>query len=98
MKTLEQLRDEKFRDPETAAQISSSSHYFAFCEGFAYRDELANDQLEKMTKALQVAREALKAINKEELDNQRPGGGYSKSASLSYETLTEINKILKGLK
>ena len=97
MKTLEQLRDEKFRDPETAAQISSSSHYFAFCEGFAYRDELANDQLEKMTKALQVMREALNwySSHDKEMTSEWAKSGIWRQAK---KALADVEKILEGLK
>ena len=34
--------------------------------------------------------EALEKINREELNSQRPGGGYSNSAKISYEALKEF--------
>lgn len=38
-------------------------------------------------KQIKALKKALEEINKEELNSQRPGGGYSKSASISYEAL-----------
>lgn len=37
-------------------------------------------------------KKALQEINKEELNSQRPGGGYSKSATISYEALLTTNE------
>jgi len=34
---------------------------------------------------------ALKEVNKEELNNQRPGGGYSRSATISYNAIQKFN-------
>jgi len=36
---------------------------------------------------------ALKQINQEELNNQRPGGGHSRSATLSYEALKLVGEL-----
>ena len=51
-------------------------------------------QIQKLTAALIEVRHVMKAINDEELNSQRPGGTYSKSARLSYEALTKLNAIL----
>jgi hypothetical protein len=45
-----------------------------------------------LERKLAVAKEALKNINKEELNSQRPGGGYSKSARISFEALKKIEE------
>jgi hypothetical protein len=36
---------------------------------------------------------ALKQINQEELNSQRPGGGHSRSATLSYEALKLVGEM-----
>lgn len=41
---------------------------------------------------LELAIKALEQINQEELSSQRPGGGYSKSASISYEDLKKLKE------
>lgn len=41
---------------------------------------------------LDLAIEALKKINQEELNSQRPGGGYTTSARISYQALQELEK------
>lgn len=48
--------------------------------------------LEEARTEIAAYREVLEQINKEELNNQRPGGGYSRSATLSYEILKKYNK------
>jgi hypothetical protein len=42
--------------------------------------------------------EALEKINSEELSSQRPGGGFSMSARISYEALEKYRKFKEGLK
>lgn len=37
-------------------------------------------------------RAALEEINREELNAQRPGGGYSRSAKISFEALKSVKK------
>lgn len=49
--------------------------------------------LDKTEAELALAIEALKQINKAEINSQRPGGGYSESARISYETLKKL-KVL----
>lgn len=66
-------------------------------------DEIVNDSSEDLyNKAIQIRDlkvreaklvEALKKINREELNSQRPGGGYSRSATLSYEALASHKKL-----
>lgn len=45
---------------------------------------------------LLVAISALEEINRTELSFQRPGGGYTPSAKLSYEALTQITAAKPG--
>lgn len=44
----------------------------------------------KLKEQLEIARQGLRDINQEELNSQRPGGGYSRSATISFETLAKI--------
>jgi hypothetical protein len=43
-----------------------------------------------MSIKLELAIAALEQINQEELNSQRPGGGYSKSAKISYDALEKL--------
>lgn len=43
-----------------------------------------------LEKKLEIAVKALKDIESEEINSQRPGGGYSKSAIISYKAIKEI--------
>lgn len=87
MKTLEQIRDE-------AAESGFYSEYLgrpqyneisAFRDGFDTAADILMADAEKLVDALQL-------INKEELGSQRPGGGYSRSATLSYEAIDMFRK------
>jgi hypothetical protein len=49
----------------------------------------AYEQLKVENERLRVA---LRAINREEINSQRPGGGYSRSATISFEALAKGNK------
>jgi hypothetical protein len=51
---------------------------------------LQSSEVTKLREENRIMREALKQINDEELNSQRPGGGYSKSAALSYEALEKV--------
>ena len=44
-------------------------------------------QLDEANEKIKLLEKALEEINREELSSQRPGGGYSKSAKISYEAL-----------
>jgi len=46
-------------------------------------------QLEASQKRVKELEDALKEINREELSSQRPGGGYSRSATISYNALAK---------
>lgn len=50
----------------------------------------AETELSDLKTKLAIAIEALEKVNKEELNSQRPGGGHSKSATISYEALNKI--------
>jgi len=58
-------------------------------------------QNEKLKYQLKIAKSYLEKINTEELNSQRPGGGYSRSASLSFNALREIklldDEIIQGI-
>lgn len=49
------------------------------------------------TKLINFLIKALEDIKKEELRNQRPGGGYSWSATLSYIALEQAKQDLKTI-
>jgi len=57
-----------------------------FIRGFDYAHDLMAFNYMAMINAL-------KQINKEELNNQRPGGGHSISATLSYEALKLVGEL-----
>lgn len=48
-------------------------------------------ELAELRSEIKRLKEALVQINQEELNNQRPGGGYSKSARISYNALKGID-------
>lgn len=48
-------------------------------------------ELAELRSEIKRLKEALIEINQEELNNQRPGGGYSKSARISYNALKGID-------
>lgn len=52
--------------------------------------EQAEEKIKSLEANLSVAKDYLEKINNEELNSQRPGGGYSKSATLSYEALEKL--------
>lgn len=60
-----------------------------------YKNADLVDLLAEVRADLDVAIEALKKINETELNSQRPGGGYSTSARISYETLARLTKEQK---
>lgn len=39
--------------------------------------------------------EALEKVNREEVNSMRPGGYYSKSATISFDALAEIRKVIE---
>lgn len=47
----------------------------------------------KLQQKLDIAKKALEEINKEELNTQRPGGYYSKSAQISFKALKQIGEL-----
>lgn len=49
-------------------------------------------EYEKLQADLDLAVKALKQINQSELNSQRPGGGYSTSARISYEILAKLKE------
>ena len=49
--------------------------------------ETCIELLEEKQKEIERLKTALKQINQEELNSQRPGGEYSKSAVISYKAL-----------
>lgn len=51
------------------------------------------EQIAVMERKLSTAIQALNEINRKELNSQRPGGGYSESATLSYNALSVIKAI-----
>lgn len=51
-----------------------------------------HDRIVALEKKLDIAVNRFKEINNEELSNQRPGGGYSKSAIISFKAIKEIEK------
>ncbi len=53
----------------------------------------AIDKYDEVASQLEQARVALKAINDEELNSMRPGGGYSRSAKISYDALAKLTKF-----
>jgi len=61
----------------------SNFHHKAFKAGFDAAIKAVSDREKKLV-------EALEKINREELNSQRPGGGYSNSAKISYEALKEF--------
>jgi hypothetical protein len=67
--------------------------------GHATLNEPTNAQSEvlKLAEVLKLSVDALEKINKEELNSMRPGGYYSRSASISFEALVEIRKIMGEL-
>jgi hypothetical protein len=56
----------------------------------------AQAELEKYKKLAEELRDVLKQINIGELNSQRPGGYYSKSAILSYDAINTYDAATKG--
>lgn len=54
-------------------------------------------ELEPTMRMMKDMADALEQINKEEINSMRPGGGYSKSARISYEALEKYRKFKEGL-
>lgn len=63
--------------------------YYKTCEVLNGQLEQENAKLKEKIEKLQTA---LQKINKEELNSQRLGGEYSKSAKISFEALKSIKK------
>ena len=67
-----------------------------FCDQLEkdYRREITdiNNIVKALEKKLEIATIRFKEINNEEISNQRPGGGYSKSAIISFKAIKEIEK------
>ena len=83
---------------DEAAQVTESENTYpvgalsvAFKRGADFAFNYQQAKIDKLA-------EALKEINKEELSSQRPGGGYSRSAILSYETLAQYEQFKKDSK
>lgn len=58
----------------------------------------AQDEAEKYKTLAEELKKTLELINQEELNGQRPGGYYSKSATLSYEALLDYDSKIKDNK
>ena len=67
--------------PEEKSRLSPQR----FIDDLKLALELANAENAKL-------RAALEEINREELNAQRPGGGYSRSAKISFEALKSVKK------
>lgn len=59
----------------------------AYEQAIKSRDKEYAAELAELRREIQRLKTALQLINQEELNNQRPGGGYSKSARISYDAL-----------
>jgi hypothetical protein len=73
--------------------MSDSSDDMETYSGLIEDYEDYNDEMELLRKKLSLALWALKKINEEELNSQRPGGGYSSVAKLSYNVINKIARM-----
>ena len=83
-KMVEELGRRRYLKKELSAQKSPRLRDEMY-DSLRERSLNKNDQTEN-----QKLKEALIKINKVELNQQRPGGGYSESARISYEVLKEL--------
>lgn len=84
-------RHEESIDMDKLTHIALMEYYpeqnpMHFIEHSAYTDLLRE--------AMKL-REALTDINRVELNSQRPGGGHSQSARISYDALANFNEFIK---
>ncbi len=53
----------------------------------------STSETSKLKQKLEIAVKALKDIESEEINSQRPGGGYSRSAIISFKAIKEIEGL-----
>jgi uncharacterized coiled-coil protein SlyX len=81
---LRQRVDELEKTLNPSKQFTSADKAIAH-----YKNEIM-----KLQEKLTIVVDALKKINKEELNSQRPGGSHSVSARISYDTLKKLDVLI----